>query len=345
MNLKEMRVSRRDGVDKDFMISNELRLQRVYLTSHIPRLFFKVSANKQKLDVNKSPVKVSETYPTSKAKHHAQKEPESQSTETSSNDTSHKFQRENENSAGRRTSFLETILNEDAAEQNNEEINNTIMHNDKVSYSQHDQPLVRKDKGDRKPKTAVVRPQVYQCSFANFRSHSTMSNPDETDQSVTESVTETSSNNHASQQTSSSDAKTIVICKNPKAMVRRRSLMSKSASGPLVSVSRSNTLPPGMRPKTAPGNKSGSQSQSRPSTSCGTRASMPKTQGKAFTQSGEASSKDSMALVSVSKNSPPVRVLSLMEKDRLASEFVRVGERVLVDLSRKKCMYFQFVQS
>ena len=69
---------------------------------------------------------------------------------------------------------------------------------------------------------------------------------------------------------------------------------------------------------------------------------MPKTQGKAFTQSGEASSKDSMALVSVSKNSPPVRVLSLMEKDRLASEFVRVGERVLVDLSRKKCMYFQF---
>ncbi len=337
MDFKKVRLSCKHGVDKDFMISNELRLKRVYLTSHIPRSFFKVSPNKQKLDINKSPASVSETYPSPKVKHYVQKQTESRIAETSSHETSHKFQRESENSAGRRASFLETILNEDTAERKDEETDNTTLNDNNAPFSQHSEHSISKDKGDRRPKTAVVRPQVYQCSFANFRSHSAVSNPDETYPNVTESVTETASNNHTSQQMSSSDAKAIAICKNPKAIVRRRSLMSKSASGALVPVSRSNTLPPGIRPKTATGNKTVSKSPSRPSTSGGTKSSTPKSQGNAFTHAVEANSKDSMAVVSVSKNSPPVRVLSLMEKDRLASEFVHVGERVLVDLSRKKC--------
>ena len=175
---------------------------------------------------------------------------------------------------------------------------------------------------DRQLKTAIVRPQIYQRTFANFRS------PSNSDGSyITESTLKSQINRSDQQEFNMNTLarkdkqEYVPVCKNPKAVVRRRSLQTKSTTSI----------------------KSGESANPQP------RSPMDRSTPKNIRLKCSTSSANSMALIPYNdkaecsklekkrvSSAPVPRVLTAMEKDQLAAQFINVGHRALVDIGKKR---------
>ena len=233
----------------------------------------------------------------------------------------------------RGSSLLETILHN--GYQSNTS-NKTIASDQVHSNSKNDVNTSGRTStsSNRQPKTAIVRPQIYQRTFSNFRSSSSCSNEEESETTMSNpsmtgiiqpykqqlnSVTTDKSLNQRIREL-------VPVCKNPKAVVRKRSLQCKSALG-LKSDGCTSPPPRSTRPKTV---------------LTGSRSLPIENSRSLVPYNGQISRNE---LESRRASSAPVsRVLTLMERDQLATQFIHVGHRALVDLGKKKSKYQENLQ-
>ena len=169
---------------------------------------------------------------------------------------------------------------------------------------------------DRQLKTAIVRPQIYHRTFANFRSSSNYSS----DESCgANSNTESHHCEALALNVETSTGKDLVpVCKNPKAVVRRRSLQLRSTSNTGGLLSPPPRSPNGPQPNTDT-----------------SQATVSSVNSRSLIPYSEGTERNKLDIKRV--NSAPIsRVLTAMEQDQLAAQFIHVGHRALVDTGKKK---------
>ena len=226
----------------------------------------------------------------------------------------------------RGSSLLETILHNDSQSVNNTttpqqrhlNFQNTLESRSRTSTN-----------NDRQPKTAIVRPNIYQRTFSNFRGSSSCSN--EGSEATISNLSMKNINETYKQQVNlfnieksprESSRDLAPVCKNPKAVVRRRSLQLQSKPALSMKTDGCTSPPPrSTRPKTA---LTGSRSLP-------IENSMSLVLFRGYTRNELEARRTSSAPVS--------RVLTVMERDQLATQFIHVGHRALVDLGKKKSDY------
>ena len=172
---------------------------------------------------------------------------------------------------------------------------------------------------DRQLKTAIVRPQIYHRTFANFRSSSNYSS----DESCGANSNTESQMSHCETlplNVKTSTGKDLVpVCKNPKAVVRRRSLQLRSTSN----VKAGGILSPPTI--SANGPQPNTDTSKAMVSSVNSRSLIPYNEG----------TERNVDIKRVSSG-PISRVLTAKEQDQLAAQFIHVGHRALVDTGKKK---------
>ena len=176
---------------------------------------------------------------------------------------------------------------------------------------------------DRQLKTAIVRPQIYHRTFANFRSPSNCSYDENCGAKCNaESQMIQCETPQLNVETSTGKDKLdlVPVCKNPKAVVRRRSLQSRSISN----LNAGGFLTP--PPRSAKGPQPNTDRSKAMVSSVNSRSLIP------YSEEKERNKSDIKRVSSA----PGSRVLTAMEQDKLAAQFIHIGHRVLVDTGKKK---------
>ena len=223
----------------------------------------------------------------------------------------------NEPPRSRGSSFLETILSTHS--EGIIDSHMSVMPGENHSKNGKGLSVVN----DRQLKTAIVRPQIYHRTFANFRSPNYSYDESCGAKSNTESQMSQCETPQLNVEETSTDKDLVPVCKNPKAVVRRRSLLSRSTSDLNA---RGFLNPPPRSPKSAKG--------PQPNTDT-SKALVPSVNSRSLIQYSQGNERNKSGIKRVG-SAPISRVLTAMEQDKLAAQFIHIGHRVLVDTGKKK---------